>query len=178
MPSAAFDFRSLRAVPGWITASSVPGTFRTNARSAKAARSSTFDSLCLYRAGAYRLGSYLRTGPSLCEHLVLNRRLADLTGAKMLIDPGLVLRTPIDHSEQSFQPFAWRQLRKLLASPRRRARPPIRAPGCLDRRLNASNHPLSRRHAEGRQDRPRERAADRSKCRRIERWSAWLALRR
>ncbi|MCO5090983.1 glycosyltransferase family 2 protein [Bosea sp. (in: a-proteobacteria)] len=77
---------------------------------------SSFNGLCLYRAEVYRLGSYLRSGRSICEHLVFNRRLAEMTGAKMLIDPGLVLPTPIDHSEQSFLPFAWRRLRKLMAS--------------------------------------------------------------
>jgi hypothetical protein len=78
--------------------------------------SSTFNGLCLYRAPVYRLGSYLGDGPSICEHLTLNRRLAGMTGGKMLIDPGLILPTPIDHSEQSFLPFVWRRLRKLIAS--------------------------------------------------------------
>ncbi|WP_245928394.1 glycosyltransferase family 2 protein [Bosea psychrotolerans] len=76
---------------------------------------STFNGLCLYRTDAYRLGSYLQPGPSICEHLVFNRRLAERTGARMLIDPGLILNTPIDHSQQSFLPFAWRRLRKLVA---------------------------------------------------------------
>jgi hypothetical protein len=78
---------------------------------------STFNGLCLYRADSYRLGSYLQAGPALCEHLVFNRRLAALTGETMLIDPDLVLRTPVDHAAQSFLPFAWRRLRKLLALP-------------------------------------------------------------
>lgn len=90
---------------------------------------STFNGLCLYRADVYRLGSYLQAGPCICEHLAFNRRLADKTGAKMLIDPGLVLRTPVDHSQQSFLPFVWRRLRKLLASPLLQARLSIRAPG-------------------------------------------------
>ncbi|WID96682.1 glycosyltransferase family 2 protein [Bosea vestrisii] len=77
--------------------------------------SSSFNGLCLYRADTYRLGSYLQAGSSICEHLVFNRSLAGLTGGTMLIDPGLVLRTPKDHSEQSFVPFAWRRLRKLVA---------------------------------------------------------------
>lgn len=77
---------------------------------------SSFNGLCLYRADTYRLGNYLQAGPSTCEHLVFNRRLAALTGGAMLIDPGLVLRTPIDHAQQSFLPFAWRRLRKLIAS--------------------------------------------------------------
>lgn len=74
---------------------------------------STFNGLCLYRAELYRLGSYRQAGPAICEHLVFNRRLAALTGGTMLIDPGLVLRTPLDHAEQSFLPFAWRRSRKL-----------------------------------------------------------------
>lgn len=78
---------------------------------------STFNGLCLYRADSYRLGSYLQVGPALCEHLVFNRRLASLTGGAMLIDPGLMLHTPVDHAERSFLPFAWRRLRKLLALP-------------------------------------------------------------
>lgn len=81
---------------------------------------STFNGLCLYRGDSYRLGSYLQAGPALCEHLVFNRRLASLTGGTMLIDPGLVLQTPIDHAERSFLPFAWRRLRKLLALPLQR----------------------------------------------------------
>lgn len=79
---------------------------------------STFNGLCLYRADGYRLGSYLQAGHAICEHLVFNRRLASLTGGAMLIDPGLVLRTPGDHAEQSFLPFAWRRLRKLVAASR------------------------------------------------------------
>jgi hypothetical protein len=78
---------------------------------------STFNGLCLYRADSYRLGSYLQAGPALCEHLVFNRRLAALTGGLMLIDPGLLLRTPADHAERDFLPFAWRRLRKLAAHP-------------------------------------------------------------
>jgi hypothetical protein len=31
----------------------------------------------------------------------------------MLIDPGLVLRTPVDHAQQNFLPFPWRRLKKL-----------------------------------------------------------------
>lgn len=77
---------------------------------------STFNGLCLYRGATYRLGNYLQDGSNICEHLLFNRRLADLTGGSMLIDPGLILRTPKDHSEQSFLPFAWRRLRKLIAS--------------------------------------------------------------
>lgn len=90
---------------------------------------SSFNGLCLYRADSYRLGSYLQAGSStsICEHLVFNRRLVGLTGGAMLIDPGLVLRTPNDHSEQSFVPFAWKRLRKLVAllshGQARRARP-------------------------------------------------------
>lgn len=76
---------------------------------------STFNGLCLYRADVYRLGSYRKTGPAICEHLVFNRRLAALTGGTMLIDPGLVLRTPPDHAQQSFLPFAWRRIRKLVS---------------------------------------------------------------
>lgn len=57
----------------------------------------------------------------------------------MLIDPGLVLLTPIDHSEQRFLPFVWRRLRKLLASPPLQARLTIRAPALLDRQVNASD---------------------------------------
>ncbi len=79
---------------------------------------STFNGLCLYNGDDYRLGSYLQAGPALCEHLVFNRRLAALTGGAMLIDPGLILRTPTDHAEQSFLPFAWRRMRKLLVLPR------------------------------------------------------------
>lgn len=90
---------------------------------------STFNGLCLYRADAYRLGSYLQAGPSTCEHLVFNRRLADMTGAKMLIDPGLVLPTPIDHAEQSFVPFVWRRFRKLLAAAACAAGLALKAPG-------------------------------------------------
>ncbi len=90
---------------------------------------STFNGLCLYRTVAYRLGSYLQPGPSICEHLVFNRRLADITGAKMLIDPGLILHTPVDHFQQSFLPFAWRLLRKLVASPLLKARLALKAPG-------------------------------------------------
>ena len=74
---------------------------------------STFNGLCLYRADSYRLGSYLQAGPALCEHLVFNRRLAALTGGAMLIDPGLLLRTPADHAERDFLTFVWRRLRKL-----------------------------------------------------------------
>lgn len=81
---------------------------------------STFNGLCLYRAGEYRLGSYRQAGPAFCEHLVFNRRLAALTGGTMLIDPDLVLRTPRDHAEQSFLPFAWRRFRKLISQPRLR----------------------------------------------------------
>jgi hypothetical protein len=86
---------------------------------------SSFNGLCLYRAETYRLGSYLQVGPSICEHLIFNRRLADQTGGAILIDPGLVLRTPVDHAQKSFVPFAWRRLRKLVASPlyRRDIRP-------------------------------------------------------
>lgn len=80
--------------------------------------SSTFNGLCLYRGDIYRLGSYLRRGRSICEHLVFNRGLAEMTGASMLVDPGLVLPTPIDHSAQSFLPFAWRRLCKLISSRR------------------------------------------------------------
>lgn len=76
---------------------------------------STFNGLCLYRADLYRLGSYHEAGPAICEHLAFNRRLAALTGGAMLIDPGLVLRTPSDHAEQSFLPFAWRRFRKLIS---------------------------------------------------------------
>lgn len=76
---------------------------------------SSFNGLCLYRH-VYRLGNYLRASPSICEHLIFDRRLADLTGGAMPIDHGLALRTPKDHSEQSFLPFAWRRLRKLVAS--------------------------------------------------------------
>lgn len=76
---------------------------------------SGFNGLCLYRAEIYRLGHYIQSGPSICEHLVFNRRLATLTGGAMLIDPGLTLRTPVDHAQQSFLPFAWRRLRKLAA---------------------------------------------------------------
>jgi hypothetical protein len=89
---------------------------------------STFNGLCLYRTDAYRLGSYLQPGPSICEHLVFNRRLAERTGARMLIDPGLILHTPVDHSQQSFLPFAWRRLRKLVASSPLQARFSIKAP--------------------------------------------------
>lgn len=81
---------------------------------------SAFNGLCLYRADIYRLGSYLGAGGDICEHLVFNRRLAASTGGIMLIDPGLVLLTPADHAEQSFLPFAWRRLRKLVALVRRR----------------------------------------------------------
>ena len=81
---------------------------------------STFNGLCLYRTDIYRLGSYLRAGPSICEHLVFNRHLASLTGGTMLIDPGLVLGTPADHARQSFLPFAWRRLRKVVDMPFRR----------------------------------------------------------
>ncbi|CAN7434568.1 glycosyltransferase family 2 protein [Bosea sp. LjRoot237] len=86
---------------------------------------STFNGLCLYRADDYRLGSYLQAGPSICEHLVFNRGLAAQTGRTMIIDPGLVLRTPMDHAQRSFLPFAWRRLRKLVALPlhRREVRP-------------------------------------------------------
>jgi hypothetical protein len=90
---------------------------------------SAFNGLCLYRTDAYRLGSYLQPGPSICEHLVFNRRLADITGARMLIDPGLILHTPVDHSQQSFLPFAWRRLRKLVAAPLLQARLSIKSPG-------------------------------------------------
>jgi len=76
---------------------------------------STFNGLCLYRAETYRLGSYREVGPAICEHLVFNRRLAALTGGTMLIDPGLVLRTPPDHAQQSFLPFAWQRFRKLIS---------------------------------------------------------------
>lgn len=91
---------------------------------------SSFNGLCLYRAETYRLGNYLQAGPSICEHLVFNRRLATLTGGAMLIDPGLVLRTPMDHAQQSFLPFAWRRLRKLVALPlhRREVQPGPVAP--------------------------------------------------
>lgn len=82
---------------------------------------SAFNGLCLYRAELYRLGSYLRPGSSICEHLVFNRRLREMTGGKMMVDPGLVLPTPVDHSEQSFLPFAWRRLRKLISSGRPQA---------------------------------------------------------
>jgi hypothetical protein len=86
---------------------------------------STFNGLCLYRADDYRLGSYLQAGPSICEHLVFNRGLAAETGGTMIIDPGLVLRTPMDHAQRSFLPFAWLRLRKLVALPlhRREVRP-------------------------------------------------------
>lgn len=87
---------------------------------------STFNGLCLYRADLYRIGSYLWAGPAICEHLVFNRRLAALTGGTMLIDPGLVLRTPPDHAQQSFLPFAWRRFRKLVSlaqTPRAARRP-------------------------------------------------------
>lgn len=79
---------------------------------------STFNGLCLYRAGTYRLGSYRQVGAGLCEHLVFNRRLAALTGGTMLIDPDLVLRTPRDHAAQSFLPFAWQRFRKLISQSR------------------------------------------------------------
>ncbi|HEV7326045.1 MAG TPA: glycosyltransferase family 2 protein [Bosea sp. (in: a-proteobacteria)] len=90
---------------------------------------STFNGLCLYKGDDYRLGSYIEAGRALCEHLVFNRRLAARTGGAMLIDPGLVLRTPADHAEQSFLPFAWRRLRKLLALslPTRARRPSVQA---------------------------------------------------
>ncbi|MGX1788599.1 glycosyltransferase family 2 protein [Bosea sp. NPDC055332] len=78
---------------------------------------STFNGLCLYRADTYRLGSYLQEGPSICEHLAFNRRLAAQTGGAMLIDPGLVLSTPADHAQRSFLPFAWRRLKKLADKP-------------------------------------------------------------
>ncbi|AZO77579.1 MULTISPECIES: hypothetical protein [unclassified Bosea (in: a-proteobacteria)] len=86
---------------------------------------STFNGLCLYRADTYRLSSYLQADPDICEHLVFNRRLAAQTGGTMIIDPGLVLRTPTDHAQRSFLPFAWRRLRKLVALPlhRREVRP-------------------------------------------------------
>jgi hypothetical protein len=76
--------------------------------------SSAFNGLCLYRGDVYRRGTYLRQGPSVCEHLAFHRGLAGMTGASMLVDPGLVLATPADHSRQSFLPFTWRRLRKLL----------------------------------------------------------------
>jgi len=91
---------------------------RTLTSDREIACTSTFNGLCLYRADTYRLGSYLQAGCAICEHLVFNRHLASLTGGAMLIDPGLVLRTPVDHAEQSFLPFAWRRLRKLVDAPR------------------------------------------------------------
>ncbi|PZU95192.1 MAG: hypothetical protein DI527_01365 [Chelatococcus sp.] len=84
---------------------------------------STFNGLCLYTAERYRMGSYLEDGPSRCEHVAFNLGLADRTGARMLIDPDLVLATPDDHRQERFAPFAWRRLKKLLAGIRCRPDP-------------------------------------------------------
>lgn len=86
--------------------------------------SSAFNGLCIYRGDTYWLGSYLHGGSSMCEHLIFNRGVGRVTGAKMLIDPDLVVPTPGDHRQQMFLPFAWQRLKKFWAS--RILREPVR----------------------------------------------------
>lgn len=75
---------------------------------------SAFNGLCIYNADAYAHGSYLDSDFRRCEHLTLNRQIAKITGARMLIDPGLVLVSPTEHTEKMLIPFIWRRAQALL----------------------------------------------------------------
>jgi hypothetical protein len=75
---------------------------------------SAFNGLCIYKTEAYALGSYLDSDFRRCEHLTFNRKVAKATGARILIDPDLVLSTPSDHAEKKFMPFVWSRIKKLL----------------------------------------------------------------
>lgn len=77
---------------------------------------SAFNGLTLYRGADYRLGSYLDDDYARCEHLTLNRRIAAATGRRMLVDPGLVLRTPGDHAQRGFLSFYASRVRKMAVA--------------------------------------------------------------
>lgn len=77
---------------------------------------SAFNGLTLYRGADYRLGSYLDAAYARCEHLTFNRRVAAATGRRMLVDPGLVLRTPGDHAQRGFFSFYASRVRKAAAA--------------------------------------------------------------
>lgn len=77
---------------------------------------SAFNGLTLYRGADYRLGSYRDEAYARCEHLTFNRRVAAATGRRMLVDPGLVLRTPGDHAQRGFVSFYASRVRKLAVA--------------------------------------------------------------
>lgn len=59
---------------------------------------SSFNGLCLYRFDDYAGSSYLAGAePAVCEHITFNRRLAAMTGERMVISPALTLSTPPEH---------------------------------------------------------------------------------
>lgn len=59
---------------------------------------SSFNGLCLYRFEDYEKSSYVAEGDvRFCEHIIFNRRLAAITGKRMVISPLLTLATPPEH---------------------------------------------------------------------------------
>lgn len=76
---------------------------------------SAFNGLCLYRADAYALGSYLPPeGHSwICEHITFNRSLVAATGHRMVVDGAFVLPMPPEHGRRTLPGFVWQRARKL-----------------------------------------------------------------
>jgi len=75
---------------------------------------SAFNGMAIYKADAYALGSYVDSDFRTCEHVIFNRKIAMITQQKLLVDPGLLLLTPDDHSEENFINFTLRRVKKLL----------------------------------------------------------------
>ncbi|WP_243373310.1 glycosyltransferase family A protein [Microvirga solisilvae] len=75
---------------------------------------SAFNGLCVYRPSDYFSSSYIgEDQDDVCEHVILNQRIANSTGEKILVDNRLILAMPPEHGPQSFASFMGRRALKV-----------------------------------------------------------------
>jgi hypothetical protein len=74
---------------------------------------SSFNGLCIYNAGDYRLGSYRAPDEKdVCEHVSMNISIARATDKRMLVAPELRLATPADHGPVGFVRFWYDRIKE------------------------------------------------------------------
>jgi hypothetical protein len=75
---------------------------------------SAFNGLCIYKPSDYYLGSYIdKSAIDVCEHVILNERIYQLTDRRILVDDSLVLAMPQEHGPQSLPYFIGSRALKL-----------------------------------------------------------------
>jgi len=75
---------------------------------------SAFNGLCVYKAQDYFSSTYITDDvEDVCEHVVLNLGIHQVTGRRILIDDHMVLSMPREHGPQTLAAFVGRRALKL-----------------------------------------------------------------